>query len=326
MSVRILYLKKAHIEDEYVRRSLIDDMAAFENVTSNIFPEVSADVCAITDDGEWLVQGHRVNPQVFLLEYEYVLVFIHAVDKAYDRAAAELSAYSKNVFFIYSVSDALFHNAERLHGLIKANSLHSRIKFPHQKHIDVKAYNEAFTPVEDIVRSHVRELFLPIHIVDTDHRKQIPVMHTKDLAYTPNEFAEKLHDRRHRSNSLTFREHINAPTVYVMTIPSFRHQKVYTTIPLVYKDVDGVGYWDTVRLTDKEREEIAYTVEQVSSLAFPKQSVVYALSVHPKRGVFIQSTAPLFDYMIHHPGFFFAVASESGILPTELFVLLRDRQ
>lgn len=325
MSVRILYLKKAYIADEYARRSLIDDMAAFENITANIFPEVVSEVCAITEEGEWLVRGKRIVPAVLLMDYEYVAVFIHVGDTAYDLAAGELSAYSNNSFFIYSVSDTLFHNAERLHGLIKANKMHTQIKFPHQKHIDIKAYNEAVTPVEDIVRAHVRDLFLPIHIVDTDHRKQIPYIHTKDLAYTPSEFANKLHDRRHLADSLTLREHIVGHTVYVLTIPGFRHQKVYATIPLVFKEVNGAGYWDTIKLTTAERDAVLQTVEHVSALAFSKQAVVYALSIHPKRGVFIQSTAPLFDYMIHHPGFFFAITAESGILPTELFVLLRDR-
>ncbi|MEN9604427.1 MAG: hypothetical protein RJB39_112 [Candidatus Parcubacteria bacterium] len=320
MSVRILYLKKAYIEDEYVRQALHDDMAAFKNTTEAIFPDVISEVCAITEEGEWLMHGKRVDPAIFLIDYEYVVVFIHIGDRIYDIASAALSAYSKNNFFIYSVSDTLFHNAERLHNLIKTLD----VKFPHQKHINMKDYNERVISTEDIVRAHVRDLFLPIHIVDTDHRKQIPTMHTKHLAYTPNEFAEILHAKRHQSNALTLREHIVAPTVYVLAIPGLRHKKIYTTIPLIYKEIEGAGFWDTTQLSTKEREAVIGVVEQVSSLAFNKQLVVYALSVHPKRGVFIQSTAPLFDYMIHHPGFFFGAATESGILPTELFVLLRD--
>lgn len=324
MSVRILYLKKAYIADEHERRSLVDDMAAFENILTNIFPTISSEVCSITEDGEWLMHGRRVNPQAMLLDYEYVCVFIHGADSAYDRASAELSAHSKNNFFIYDVSDRLFHNAERLHGLIKHNKLNASVKFPHQRHANMKAYNDDVTPVEDIVRAHVRELFLPIHIVETDHRKQIPLIHTKTLAYTPNEFANILHERRHSSDSLTFREHIVGPTVYVIAIPGFRKQKVYTTIPLHYKEVNGAGYWDHIHLTTTENKNVTDAVEQVSSIAFSKQVVVYTLAIHPKRGVFIQSTAPLFDYMIHHPGFFLAAATESGILPTELFVLLRN--
>ncbi len=272
-----------------------------------------------------MIRGKSIDPAMMLTQYEYIIVCIHGGDVAYDRAVAQLSTCTGNVFFLYNVSDSLFHHAERLHTLIQHNLVRGSVKFPHQKHVHMKAYNDAVTSAEDIARAHVRELFLPIQIVDTHHRRQVPMIHNARLAYTPNEFVALIHQHRHDSDSLTLREHISGSTVFVATIPGFRGQNMYTTIPLIYKVVNGVGYWDTVKLSHDERSSLHQTVTDVSSLVFTKQVVVYALSIHPRRGVFIQSTAPMFDYMIHHPDFFFAVASESAIAPVELFVLLRDR-
>jgi hypothetical protein len=325
MSARILFIKKAYIEDEAVRASVHDDMSAAAVTLTKIFPETKIDTCAITEEGEWLMHGKSREPFVIFAGYDHVFVFIHSGDKIFDRAEGQVKAYAQNSFFVYRLTDILFHHAERLHALVKTNVQSKRVKFPHQKHVSMKEYNDSFTSVEDIVRKHVRDLFLPIHIIDTEystHPKRVSLK--KDLAYNATEFAEHLHELRHHADSLTFREHIDAHTVYVVSVPHFRNKRIYTTIPLVGKDVNGIWMWDVARLTSGELEEVMHVAEQVSGLVFSKQLVVYALSVHPKRGVFIQSTSPLFSYLIHQPDFFFAAAEESGISPLELCMLLKE--
>lgn len=304
--------------------SVMDDMQAFQSVAKKVHgnTEVSIDICAVTEDLEWLMHGKVIDPTMFLCTYQYVVVFVHSGNVVFDVVQGMTSAYSPHTFFMYRLSDTMFHHAERLHTLVKTNQQGKVVKFPHQKHSDMRVYNENFTPVEDIVRAHFRELFLPIDVIDTDHLSHIHVLHKKDLARTASDFATIIHERRHRSDSLTFRENIAGPTVWVVTIPRFRKKDVYTSIPLTWKEVNGLGVWDIVSLTQVQRDEIMSTVEQVSRIAFNNQVVVYSVSVHPTRGVFIQSTAPLMSYFLHQPDFFFNVARESAISPLELFVLL----
>ncbi len=323
---RILAIKKSFVEDETLRFSVLDDMASLERFLIELYTGslLDFDTCGISDDREWLVRGRVIYPEIHISEYETVFVFVHGNDKDFEYIKHTLKTVHHNIIYMYDYADRLFHHAERLESLIKTHrSLIYPVKFPHQKHADMRSYNEEFRSVEDIVRDHYRNLFLPIEVVQTEH-----IHHLKDLDFitpiqTPEAFAEQVHNKRHVFDYLTFREHISDVHVYVVVIPRFRNEKLYTTIALSRKKV-GSGYiWDVFHTSDKIRNEIKQTVSAVSSVVFSKKPIVYTLAVHHKRGVFVKSTNDLITFAIYHPDFFFNLAKENGIAPLELFETLR---
>lgn len=321
MSVRVLCIKKAYVEDAPLAASIQYEIESFAGIVAKLFPNVDIETCAVSEDQEWLMHGRTLNPDHLFAKYEYVAVFVHNGD-IYEHVRSYTEAYAKNVFYIYDMADQLFHHAERLQTLLK---VHKPVdaRFPHQKHVSMKEYNQNFISAEEIAGAHVRDLFLPIHTLTTSHRDHPQYLQNLSLSYTPQEFVHTIHEYRHRGDNLTFREHISGHTVFVVAIPGFRHSKIYTSIPLMQKKVEHHYVWNTIHLTKTEREAVQRTVTEVSSIAFSNQVVIYTISIHPKRGVFIQSTNPLLTFTLYNPEFFFALCLESGILPTELFVLLR---
>lgn len=323
---RILTIKKSFVEDEVLRFSMLEDMVSLERFLTEVHAGsvLDFDTCGISDDREWFVKGRVIHPEIHISQYDTVFVFVHGTDVDFDYVKHVLKTVHNHVVYIYDYTDRLFHHAERLESLIKTHrSLIYPVKFPHQKHVDMKPYNEEFCSVEDIVRDHYRNLFLPIEVVQTEH-----IHHLKDLDFitavqTPEAFAEQIHNKRHTFDYLTFREHISDMHVYVVVVPHFRNEKLYTTIALSRKKA-GSGYiWDVFHTSDKIRNEIKQTVSAVSSVVFSKKPVVYTLAIHHKRGVFVKSTNDFLLFAIHHPDFFFDLAKENGIAPLELFETLR---
>lgn len=323
---RILSIKKAFVEDEILRFAILDDMALLERFLTELYTGsvVDFDICGVSEDREWLVKGKTIRPEIQLAEYDAVFVFVHSHDRDFDYIKHVLKAVHIKVSYIYERADQLFHHAERLESLVKTHrSLTYPVKFPHQKHIDIKSYNAKFVPVEDIVKEYYRNLFLPIEVVSTDHRGHIKEVNGIAYAQNPADFAELIHSTRHTSDGLTFREQISDVHIYIVTIPDFRKEKIYTTLALIRKPVNGLHIWDVFRSAEKERKDIINTVKAVSGIAFTHRPVVYTLAIHQKRGVFIKSTNDLLFFAMHHPDFFFDLTKENGIAPLELFESLR---
>lgn len=323
---RILSIKKAFVKDEVLRFSVLEDMALLERFLTELYAGsvVDFDTCGVSEDREWLVKGKVIRPEIQLAEYDAVFVFVHSQDSDFDYIKHILKTTHIKISYVYDRIDQLFHHAERLESLVKTHrSLTYPVKFPHQKHVDIKSYNAEFVPVEDIVKEYYRNLFLPIEVVSTDHRDHIKHIAGLSSAQNPADFAELIHSARHASDSLTFRERISDVHVYVVTIPKFRKEKIYTTLALIRKPVESLYIWDVFRATEKERKDIIDTVKAVSGIAFTHRPVVYTLAIHPKRGVFVKSTNDLLFFAIHHPDFFFDLTKENGIAPLELFESLR---
>ncbi len=322
---RILSIKKAFVEDEGIRFAILDDMALLERFLTEVYAGtvVDFDTCGVSTDKEWLIKGRPIHPETTIGDYDSVFVFIHSNDSDFDYVKHILKTTRAKVVYMYDYADTLFHHAERLESLMRTHrSLVYPVKFPHQKHVDLTSYNDTFKSVEDIVRDYYRSLFLPIEVVDTDHKKH-PQQLDIAVLENPTAFAEEIHKKRHISDKLTFREHISPVHVWVVVIPNFRNERLYTTIALTRKKVGDLYLWDVFRTTDAVRNDIKQTVSAVSTVAFGHKSVVYTLAIHHKRGVFVKSTNDLLFFAIHHPDFFFDLAKENGIAPLELFETLR---
>jgi len=71
--------------------------------------------------------------------------------------------------------------------------------------------------------------------------------------------------------------------------------------------------FEVARLSIFEKEGIKNVATNISKVCFPKQPVVYKLSVHKKRGVFVQSTSSILTYLLYYPDFIFETVGSLGI-------------
>ncbi len=310
---KFLFIKPAHIEDEYLRYNTQEDILSLEQTLIKIYRDISIDICSITFDNEWLIHGRKINPELRLESYDRVFIFIHNSDKTIDIAKANTKLFSNKCTYLYKVEDNMFHHAERLENHVNINNTSNiKIKFPAQKHINIKKYNDDLVTTPEIVGKYMRQLFLPIHTLPTHH--SIHRAHKDiNLSYNANEFIENLDRLRHKYNELTFREYIDGRHVYMAVIPDFRDEEYYLCLPLIEKNVNGVSMFDVAHLNMIEKEGVKNITENLSKICFPKQAVVYKLSLHGKRGIFIQHTSSVLTYLLYYPDFIFETAGSLGI-------------
>lgn len=330
MSQRFLIIKQAFVEDVLKKQSIQSDIVLLSFLIKKIYPEGHIDTCSITEDNEWLIDGRKIKPEIKLKDYEVVYICIHNNDSVYDSAHLLAKAATSRHTSFYNATDNIFHHAERLAEMMALHGDISsvKVKIPHQIHVDVEPLNDDFISSDDIARKHLRNLFLPIHVMETashDYLKEknpFLTIENKNLANNLAEFTEHIDKVRHKSKKITFREHIKGPEVFCISVPHFRNQKIYTSLSFEHKEVGGKFYWENSRLAKNHQKEIGEVVGHVSSILFPDQVAVYALSVHPKRGVFVQYTLPLLHFSLQHPDFLLTLSSENGISATELFLKL----
>lgn len=310
---KFLFIKPAHIEDESIRISTADDMLSLEQTLIKIYKDINIDICSVTLDSEWLIHGRKITPEVKLKSYDRVFVFVHNVDKTIDNIKQNVKLFSNKHTYLYKAEDHMFHHAEKLSELVKINNTASfKIKFPHQIHVNIKEYNDLAITTGEIVSKYMRQLFLPIHTLSTKHSKH--KSHKEiNLSYNAKEFVENIDKLRHRFDELTFREYINGAHVYVAVIPDFKGEDFYLGLPLVEKNINGVEMFDTANISMIEKEGVKNVATNVSKISFQKQAVVYKLSVHPKRGVFVQHTSSLLTYLLYYPDFVFETAGSLGL-------------
>ncbi len=115
MSVRILYIKNAYIEDEDLRLTTRSDMDSFSNVSEKVFAgqAVRTDTCAVSEDREWIMDGRVIDP-IIVASYDWCVVFVHSGSIVFDVVKDVVSAYGKKVIYMYELTDMMFHHAERL--------------------------------------------------------------------------------------------------------------------------------------------------------------------------------------------------------------------
>ncbi len=310
---KFLFIKPAHIEDEQVRYHTSEDILSLEQTLIKIYKDINIDICAVTLDDDWLIQGRNITPEVKLKTYDRVFVFVHNIDKTIDNINSILKIFSHKYTHLYKAEDEIFHNAEKLESLIKINNTAGfKIKFPHQIHINARECNDNAITTGEIVSKHIRHLFLPIHTLETKHSKHKNHKNI-NLSYNALEFMENIDIFRHKFDDLTFREYIEGEHVYITVIPDFKGQDFYTGIPLVLKNVNGVEIFDIANLSFLEKEGVKNVAINISKISFHNQPVVYKLSVHPKRGVFVQHSSSLLTYLLYYPDFVFETAGSLGI-------------
>ncbi len=310
---KFLFVKPAHIEDEYLRYNTQEDILSLEQTLIKIYKDISIDICSVTLDNEWLIHGRKITPEIKLKTYDRVFVFVHNSDKVIDFAKNNVRLFAHKYTLLYKVEDQLFHHAERLQKHVNIhNTENYKIKFPHQIHINSKELNDNAVTSGEIAGKYMRQLFLPIHTLATHHslhrsHKDI------NLSYNIFEFIENIDKLRHLHNELTFREYIDGKHIYIAVIPDFRDKDYYLCLPLIEKNVNGVSMFDVANLSMIEKEGVKNIAENISKICFPKQAVVYKLSLHNRRGIFIQHTSSVLTYLLYYPDFIFETAGSLGI-------------
>lgn len=310
---KFLFIKPASMEDEYLRYNTQEDILSLEQTLIKIYKDISIDICSVTQDGEWLIQGRKITPEVRLKSYNRVFIFVHNIDKVIDNVKDTVRLFSHKNTYLYKAEDNIFHHAQKLENHVKINNIENiKIKFPAQKHIDIKRYNDEAITTGEIVGEYMRQLFLPIHTLPTHHsfykaHKDI------NLSYNAAEFVENLDNLRHKYNELTFREFIDGQHVYVAVIPGFREEDFYICLPLVEKKVNNTEMFEIARLSIFEKEGIKNVVTNMSKICFPKQPVVYKLSIHNRRGIFVQHTSSILTYLLYYPDFVFETIGSLGL-------------
>ncbi|MBC7982088.1 hypothetical protein H7X65_03360 [Candidatus Parcubacteria bacterium] len=310
---KFLFIKSAHIDDEATRYSVQEDITSLEQTLIKVYKDIDIDICAVTTDSEWLMHGRKITPEIKLKSYDRVFIFVHNIDKAIDNIKENTKLFSKNATFLYKAEDEVFHNAQKLEELVRINNTENfKIKFPHQIHINAREYNENATTTGEIVSKYMRQLFLPIHTLETRHSKHKNHKNIK-LSYNAKEFIGTVDELRHKFDDLTFREYIEGYQVYVAVIPDFKDEDFYTFIPLVEKDVNGIPMFEVASLSMLEKEGVKNVVTDISRISFQKQPVVYKLSVHKKRGIFVQHSSSLLTYLLYYPDFVFETVGSLGL-------------
>ena len=158
----------------------------------------------------------------------------------------------------------------------------------------------------------MRNLFLPIHTIPTHHSRHRDHKN-KNLSYNAIEFADNLDILRHRYDELTFREHIDGQDVFIAVIPKYKDEDFYICLPLTEKRVNDIEMFDVANISMLEKEGVKNIVTNISKISFQNQPVVYKLSVHKKRGIFVQSTSPLLTYLLNYPDFIFETVGSLGL-------------
>lgn len=330
MSLRFLVIRQAYVLDTLKRDSIQHDIESLVSLINTVHPTAVVETCALTDDGEWLVHGRKINPASQLPTYTKTYICIHSADVTYDTAYLSARAHTATFSCLYNATDTLFHHAEKLAEVIALHGDVSaiRVKVPHQIHVDIEALNTDHISSDEIAGKHLRNLFLPIHVMETqahDYLKKkdrSSSVEQKRLAHTFEEFVTHIDSARHSGKNLTFREHIKGPEVYFISIPDFRNKRIYTTLGFIHKEVSGRSYWAVQPLAHTVRQEVDAVVSHVSGLLFTNQLVVYSLSVHPRRGAFVQYTIPCLHFALQYPDFLTTVAKENGIPLSDLFLQL----
>lgn len=316
MSMRFLHIKRAHVLDSDLAHEVQRDIVANTTFLEKVYTGCTHDICAITEDGEWLMQGRKIDPTTLLMLYPVVFVYIHSPSSVYDIVTLFCKAHAQQYVSIYNVIDALTHHTERLASLIKTHAM--MVKVPHEVYIDMQTYNENFTSAESIASEHIRKVFLPVDIVPSLYKYSVFDMHNQRLAHTHVELSKHIETLRHTHAHVTFREHIQGDYIYVVSIPHVRQEDIYITMPLVAKDVAGMKHMQEIHLGEKEQVEVKQTVHTISKILFEKTAVVYKLKVHGKRGIFVEGTYPAYFCMIHNQDLFFALVSSHGIHAEDL--------
>ncbi len=310
---KFLFIKPAHIDDEATRYNVQEDIVSLEQTLIKAYKDIDIEICAVTADSEWLMHGRKITPEIKLKKYDKVFVFVHNIDKAVDNIKENTKLFAKQATFLYKAEDEIFHNAEKLEELVRINNTENfKIKFPHQIHVSTKEYNENATTTNQIVAKFMRHLFLPIHTLETKHSKHKNHKNI-NLSYNAQEFVENIDSLRHKFDELTFREYIEGYQVYVAVIPDFKGEEFYTFIPLIEKDVNGIPMFEVAPLSMLEKEGVRNIVKNISKISFQRQPVVYKLSVHKKRGIFVQHSSSLLTYLLYYPDFVFESVGSLGL-------------
>lgn len=316
---KFLFIKPAYISDENIRINTQSDILSLEQTLIKIYKDIDIDICSVTIDDEWLINGRKIIPEFKLKNYERVFVFVHNLDKIIDNIKHDIKHFADKYTFLYKAEDEIFHNAKRLAELIKINNIDNfNIKFPQQIHVDIKEHNDNAVTTGEIVSKYMRHLFLPVHTIETKHSKHKNHKNI-NLSYNAKEFAENIDNLRHHYDELTFREYINGQHIYIAVIPDFNNQEFYTSLPLIEKNINGIEMFDVANLSENEKKEVNNTAINISKISFTSQSVVYKLSVHARRGVFVQHSSSLLTYLLYYPDFIFEVVGSLG-LDIEKFV------
>ncbi len=303
---KFLFIKSAH-------DNMQEDMTSLEQTLIKVYKDIDIEICAVTADSEWLMHGRKITPEVRLKSYDRVFVFVHNIDKAIDNIKENTKLFAKQVTFLHKAEDEIFHNAEKLEELVRINNTeHFKIKFPHQIHINAKEYNDNAVTTGEIVSKYMRNLFLPIHTLETKHSKHKNHKNI-NLSYNAKEFIENIDELRHKFDELTFREYIEGYQVYVAVVPNFRGEDFYTFIPLIEKDVNGIAMFEVAPISMLEKEGVKNVAINISKISFQKQPVVYKLSVHKKRGIFVQHSSSVLTYLLYYPDFVFESVGSLGL-------------
>lgn len=296
-----------------VDRDLVSNISLLEK----IYPKSTQDICAITESGEWLMHGRKVDPSSVIQLYKVVFVYIHSPNDAYDRASLLCKAHAQKYVLLYKATDVIMHHAARLASLIKTYELEAKI--PHGIHIDMNKYNADFVSSDVVASKHIRNLFLPVHVMSSLYKNHIPNIHTTLLANTASELSEHIDSLRHTNSDITLRAHIVGQSVYLVSIPKMRGENIYITMPLVSKNIDGMIHFEQANLPSLIKTELHKTANQLAKIVSPKSPAVYTLKVHGKRGVFIDNTSPMYFFVLHNHDFLFALAEMHGVSVNELF-------
>ncbi len=315
--MRFLHIKRAYVVDATYTYEVERDLMSNSALLDSVYGVSLHDVCAITENGEWLVQGKKIDPTIFLKSYAIVFVYIHSPNNAYDRAQLMCKAYAEKHVMVYKATDAIAHHAERLASLIETYKLEAKI--PHQIHVDLTDHNQNFTPSEIIAGKHIRNVFLPVHVIPSLYRLHVPDMHKKLLANNHAELSEHIDSLRHANDHITLRSQITGESIFIAAIPGLREKKIYITMPLISKTMGPETFFIPAQLKENQKKELHNVVFDISHILFPTTGAVFALQAHPKRGVFVQATAPLYFFMLHNHNFLQEISETHGIPLKNLF-------
>lgn len=318
--MRFLHIKRAYVVDATHSFEVDRDAALNISLVDRVYGgENTHDICAITEEGEWLIHGRKINPEIVLRLYDVCFAYIHSPGDVYDRVRHACDAFSQKYILIYKATDAIIHHSERLESLVRTNKLKGKIA--HQVHVDMKEHNELFTPSEIVAGKHIRNIFLPVQVLSSGYRTHIPESHIHKLAHNFEELAEHIDALRHASSHITLRSHIVGDSLFVVSIPRFRKEHMYVSMPLLSKNVEGRIHFEEARTTSVIKTEIHEVVQDVATVLFPKLASVFALKVHGKRGVFIQNTSPFYFFILHNQDFLFELSLSHGIAVEDLFLI-----
>jgi hypothetical protein len=317
MSMRILHIKRAHVADMGLAHEVQRDMSLNMTLLEKIYTGCVHDVCAITESGEWLMQGRKIDPSALLNLYPITYVYIHSPSSVYGIATLFCKAHAQQYVFVYNAIDTVVHHTERLASLIKTHAMLAKV--PHEVYVQTQVYNEKFTSSESIASEHIRKVFLPVQIVPSLYRTRVPHVHETVLAHNHTQLSEHIDAFRHNHHNITLREYIRGENIYIVSIPHFRNEKTYITMPISSKQIEGMTHFQEIQLGNKDKEDIITVVKNISSILFEKTCVVYKLKIHGKRGVFVEGTYPAYFFIIHNQDFLFALASSHGASVRDVF-------